>query len=1196
MTAAVLLGVAVQGTAPALAAGPAVRPAPAVRSRPAVTAKRVEHKAFLQRPIVGGTHVPLRASLSSVAANAAPLGGTPWKPLGPQPINGLLTFGPSAGRITAVAASGGSIIFAGAADGGVWRSPDGGNTWAPTGDSQVTLAVGALAVDWSTTPSETVYAGTGEGNGCQDCLAGQGVLKSTDGGATWVLLGQSTFAGAAFTGLAVNGQTVVAATNQGLYVSTNGGLTWPASPTVSGRFDALSQDPVTPSLVWAAITTSCTSPSSGTIGVWNSANSSWTVTWPGSNPAPPGPVTRIGLGAGPNGTVYAALAACQSSSPAYADGQLEEILKLTNGVSGWQEIKPGGFPGSLTDYFSVGVPGVAQGWYDNVVAVDPNDATGNTAVFGGVTLLTTLDGGASFTDVANPYSNGPLHPDFHALAFVASDTFYAGNDGGVYYTTDLGGDGTAGHWINRSSGLDTTQFYAGTSLDLTHLAGGSQDNGTAGNPQGAAPSAWLSLLDGDGGWTAMIPGSSTMFGEVSGLDIFQFDYSGAGQPIEVAPCSTAHQTDPACTQPTGFTAPFVMDPTSTTAANARLYAGTNHVYRTTSGGLPNGGTTTTGTWTSISNDLTTGSGGTVHPPDWVHMMAIGSAKFHGTLITGSWFGKVFMTTNADTASPTWVDITGSGATGLPSWSLAVDSGNAWITGLALNPLDNKEAWVTIGTVSGGRVWHTTNASSGQWSDISSTLPSSLVVTSITVDPIRPQNVYLGTDAGTLACASCGGATPAPSWVPLGAGGLPNVRVDALTITSDDLYLVAWTHGRGAWSLPRPYPTPGGRLDPSSLSFGQQTVGTASLQKTVTLTSTGTANLNVTTVSVAGDFALDLASLANPCPSVPFTLPPNAHCDFGIRFQPRAAGSRGGTLSVFDNGADTPQSAALDGTGVNPGWRSLGGLIYSGPQASTSSPNRTDVFVRGADNGLWHRWFNGSSWSNWEALGGVMNSDPAAVASANGRIDVFTRGTDDHLWQMTFDGVRWTTWKQVDALGVLASAPAVCSPAPGRLDIFVRGTDNQLWHKVITNGTTTTQWTSADGRGGILDSEPSAVSWGNGRIDVFIRGTDQQLWHMWTSDSTNWHTWTRVGNGVLGSRPAAATWGASRLDVFVKGTDNRLWHMWTNDGNTWTNWTDADDQGGVLGSGPGAVSPSQGIIDVFARGTDSAVWYIRIPGS
>ena len=173
------------------------------------------------------------AQATAAPRSLAPLAASgTWTPLGPQPIAGLLTYGASAGRVTALAAQG-LIVYAGAADGGVWKSTDGGTNWTALTDSQATLAIGAIAVDWTTTP-ETVYAGTGEGNHCQDCLPSQGVLKSADGGTTWTLLAQTMFTAQnfAFEGLVVDHPSgapaarLLAATNHGLYRSIDAGATW----------------------------------------------------------------------------------------------------------------------------------------------------------------------------------------------------------------------------------------------------------------------------------------------------------------------------------------------------------------------------------------------------------------------------------------------------------------------------------------------------------------------------------------------------------------------------------------------------------------------------------------------------------------------------------------------------------------------------------------------------------------------------------------------------------------------------------------------------------------------------------------------------------------------------------------------------------------------------------------------------------
>src|SRR5438132_13867099 len=124
--------------------------------------------------------------------------------------------------------------------------------------------------------------------------------------------------------------------------------------------------------------------------------------------------------------------------------------------------------------------------------------------------------------------------------------------------SDLGGRSASTDWSNPSSTLAVTQFYHGTSQDLTHLLGGNQDNATTGIiPQGPAPPAWKSLLNGDGGWTAMIPGSTTFYPELPGLHIYRVDYSN-GAFTEVWPCMVT--SDPACPAPTGVLAPYVVVP------------------------------------------------------------------------------------------------------------------------------------------------------------------------------------------------------------------------------------------------------------------------------------------------------------------------------------------------------------------------------------------------------------------------------------------------------------------------------------------------------------------------------------------------------------------------------------------------------------------------------------------------------------
>src|SRR5205085_9943301 len=60
------------------------------------------------------------------------------------------------------------------------------------------------------------------------------------------------------------------------------------------------------------------------------------------------------------------------------------------------------------------------------------------------------------------------------------------------------------------------------------------------------------------------------------------------------------------------------------------------------------------------------------------------------------------------------------------------------------------------------------------------------------------------------------------------------------------------------------------------------------------------------------------------------------------------------------------------------WTSLGGVLTSKPAAASWAPSRLDVFGRGTDNELWHKAWDGSSWSGWQPLGGVLSSGPAAA--------------------------------------------------------------------------------------------------------------------------------------------------------------------------------------------------------------------------
>jgi hypothetical protein len=281
-------------------------------------------------------------------------------------------------------------------------------------------------------------------------------------------------------------------------------------------------------------------------------------------------------------------------------------------------------------------------------------------------------------------------------------------------------------------------------------------------------------------------------------------------------------------------------------------------------------------------------------------------------------------------------------------------------------------------------------------------------------------------------------------------------------------------------------------------------------------------------------------------------------------------------NALSAGSPSPASNSLvPVSSYNGTWDDLGGTLTSAPAAASWAPGRQDAFVRGTDNALWHRWWDGRGWGGWESLGGVLTSDPAVVARAAGRLDVFVRGTDGAIWQRSWDGNLWGQWLRHDGMQA-SSTPAVTTWAQDRLDLFVRGTDNTLRHR-SWNGQVWGAWESV---GGALSSGPAAVSWGGNRMDVFANAADGSLTHTWW-DGSHWQDW-EGGGGILSAAPAVASQAPDRLEVVARGQGGVLYRR------RWmvTGWTAWEYVGGRWTTAP-AASSQQGplTVDVFETGAD-----------
>ncbi|KAJ6440052.1 CFEM domain-containing protein [Purpureocillium lavendulum] len=260
---------------------------------------------------------------------------------------------------------------------------------------------------------------------------------------------------------------------------------------------------------------------------------------------------------------------------------------------------------------------------------------------------------------------------------------------------------------------------------------------------------------------------------------------------------------------------------------------------------------------------------------------------------------------------------------------------------------------------------------------------------------------------------------------------------------------------------------------------------------------------------------------------------------------------------------------------------LGGVLYGDVSAASWGAHRIDLFGLGADNACWHQWWNVHKWGGWESLGGRFIGDIASVSYANHRIDVFGRGMDNHIHHNSWNGIRWSGWESLG--GAMIGSPQVVSWGPQRLDVFARGVDNGVHHKSWTGVRWTPSKRGWHNLGGVALDDPKVLTSRPGRLEVFTRGTGNDvLCRRW--ESSAWKYWINLG-GSTSAKPDAVTWDNKYITVAIQGTDNRV-HVKEFDGDEWaTHWKSLK---GAVTNGP-VLHPRGGKEPVvFARGTNSAL--------
>lgn len=342
-----------------------------------------------------------------------------------------------------------NILFVGAACGGLWKSTDGGNTWASNTDLLPALSISDLAID----PQNplTMYLATGDkygyfaGYGFWGGTYSAGLMKSTDGGNTWTQTNLNyTQADISIIQHIVintlNTNILVVATSNGIFRSTDAGVTW--NNTMPGVFTDLSANPLNPNVLYASDRSQVYKSIDGGIS-WTSILTTFSS---------PTSRTRVSIATTP------------------ADTNLLYVWSDDTTLTNQNFFKSINGGAAFTLMSSPETNASPYGYYDRVLTVAP--ANPNLVYTGGFGIGVSPDGGNSWTT-----SSGIIHPDNHDIEFnpTNSGIIYSCNDGGIFKSTDGGNT-----WNDLSTGLNIKQYYrlscSATNPNLMYA--GAQDNGT----------------------------------------------------------------------------------------------------------------------------------------------------------------------------------------------------------------------------------------------------------------------------------------------------------------------------------------------------------------------------------------------------------------------------------------------------------------------------------------------------------------------------------------------------------------------------------------------------------------------------------------------------------------------------------------------------------------------------------------------
>jgi photosystem II stability/assembly factor-like uncharacterized protein len=708
----------------------------------------------------------------NISANAQPVppelfSGLQWRMIGPF----------RGGRVVAVTgvSGDGTTFYFGSVGGGIWKTIDAGVTWTPIFDGQPIASIGALEVAPSN--PNILYAGTGESDIRSDLSSGNGVYKSTDGGATWKNVGlrdsrqisrivvDPTNADVVYVGAL--GHAYGPNDERGVYKSTDGGQTWTRTlykgPEIGVSDLAIAAG--SPNILFAGTWNAHRPPWSTYAplqgpgsGLYRSTDSGATWTQLTGHGLPDGDWGRVGVAIAPDGKrVYALIEA----------GKKSGLYRSDDGGDNWTLANA---DPRLT----------SRAWYFNWITVDPSNP--DVIYIPNVALYRSEDGGKTISIVRG----APGGDDYHQLWVDPknSSRLILGTDQGTTISLNYGK--TWSSWYNQP----TAQFYHAVTDNQFpyHVYGAQQDTGAAAvasRTDHASITArdWFLVGGGESGWLAPDPSDpNVIFATGVYGSVVRWDRrTSLSQDITPWPMPSWNVEINERKYRGPWTPMLVFSPIQKNT----LYLGTQYVMKTSDSGLH---------WQQISPDLTGAA------PNATSEKPSGPTTAQNAKERG--FGVVFSIAPSPLkAGEIWAGTD----TGLIH--LTLDGGKSWQNVTPPGVVD----WSRVSMIEASRFdpavayaavdrhrmddyqpyIYRTRDYGKTWQPITSGIAQTSV-NAIRLDTQKQGLLFAGTELGIYVSFDDG-----DHWQPLQLN-LPVSSVRDITIHGDDLIVA--THGRSFWIL------------------------------------------------------------------------------------------------------------------------------------------------------------------------------------------------------------------------------------------------------------------------------------------------------------------------------------------------------------------------------------------------------------